>query len=410
MEEKTNTYLSSKLQIDQHESFKVLDPEVVSYQYYDADQHGINQTKWIIDAPGRGYLLDAFALIKYRIRISGTAANDLKQMFGRVGAADLAAATQVTNFSVNAGQGHGSTYREKFALRQNFPISRSIQTATVGINGYQIVEQPALHLDALNRMMMSKEDSKDYATMSAGYFDDGDHSFSCEQLQVVRPSPGITLTAAGLVNNGGMTLRPFTTGYGQLPTAPVSVFQPANTQAGHIGLFDGGDGAGGAGEQATDANFASAEVNFLVDEENSNKGWEKRLSKMAHLAIHQGSNISSDPYIARQAANSILADSITLDVHEPIPVSPFAFYPSEGLSKCIPNVDRLTIQFNWVTNQAQSVIQALLQNAVTQANAGLAANAPRFTVSFQPDLNSDFDGSDLRFRSRLKFRCLPVDS
>jgi len=372
--------VSPKIRYESYLEEKTLDPEYVSYQYYTPITHNESQTHWVVDSPGEGYLLDALALVRYEFWITSaggfTAAgvpNDanFRNHFSRQPSGAIANINPET-LRPEQGYGHGRTGRGTIALRQNFPVSRAIQTATVGINGYQIVEQPYTYIDAMNRMKMSHSDSQDFASMSGGWFDVGDHSFSCKELNAALPMIGIRVTAAGVVQRDvggaafaaeGFAANPGYSGaYGMIPGI-----------TGNLDHFPSGAGLPAVIAASTRSGLRML---FAEDDENTNSSYGKRLSRMASELYQQAAAGDPSVPVAGSVVKAGVPSFVKVVVYEPVPVSPFAMYPSEGLEKVIPNVRDLSVQFNWLTGDR-------FRNAVFQGyDSGAAvANAVPFTVA-----------------------------
>lgn len=396
----TTRVLSGKLKFDEHKGVEIVPPDTVSYQMYDAETHSNAQSRWVVDSPGLGYLLDAFALVRFQITVyttadggAGAETAELRQMVTRYGEpgnpaavhGEEAAGEQIEARYIRPNVGHGSTSRAKFALRQNFPFARAIQTATIGINGYQIVEQPYLYIDAMNRLKMSIWDSMDYATMSAGYFDSGDHSFNCKELQVMMPAVWGRIGARDYTAHTAWIYSPpvatgsygWTGGYPTIDSA--AAFPNANVanaiqNFGAAGLFEPDGGV---------RDYVCPSFNFEVNPESNNEGFARRMCKFIALYRNQSHNPArntdfGEPSHARGNANEVKEDvtcyriRTTLVCYEPIPVAPFAFYPSEGLNKTIPNIDRLTVQYNYVARIKEAISTGLGRVAGPWPGAGVA--------------------------------------
>ena len=291
-----------QLMVDVHSKEVMQYPRQVYYQRIEPQTYTEQSTSWYVESPGEGYLLDAFATVAYDVYVKRIP----------LAGAGAAAGTDIrSSFVKNAEAGLGCSNVEKVAFRQNFPIARSIRNCTLTLNGQNLSTRPFEYQDAMNRMFLSHEDSETFATMSAGYYDKGSYANVSDSMN------------SGVGGGNPVDFRQF-------------------------GMSQGVD---------------ILTTNYGYGETYTNDGYGRRLQKMldagrtavnvASLSAEQQANAASNTKLGEGAVND---GYFRTTLHEPVPISPFAFYPSMGLDKSIPNVRRFTLQYDYV-NLSASMLQ-----------------------------------------------------
>ena len=379
-------------------------PQMVDYPQTTYYQSHVPQTFtqanviWTINNPGSGYLLDAFATVRYKIRVtrnrSTPHAGQIGECFSRSGIAFAA------NAPANIDFGNGSAIKEKVALRQNFPMVRAIQNATLTMNGQNVSVRPNEWIDVMNRIYLSHEDSKNFATISAGYYDNGDYSNTTPDMTVSMDTNdiaghGIRWTPVG-PQGGGVA-------------AGVAV-QVCPNIAPYTYFRDESD-------------TAKIAYKNLVANQKCNKGFEQRLANFYEAGIAQRSREEMSCFFSRGAATIVAPDGnlpnladgrslpkpqagevaswgvigragaldgigyVELELNEPIPISPFAFYPSRGLDKSIPHIREFTLQYDFVSDIASAVLQTFGGDEVYARALEVGTKSAFHVELLEPQLN-----------------------
>lgn len=379
--------IPQQLQIAQAGELDVEYPVTTYYQGLVPTSHTQRQSVWDVLSPGPGYLLDAFATIRYRLKISAKdPANNIGKMF-----------SNQLDATVTTGNPQGTALEAKFALRSNFAMTRCIYNTILVINGATINVRPNEIIDVMNRMYLSHEDSKTYATMSAGYYDDCSYTNICQDMECSITGNGGQgpSTNVGLRDNPGFLVDYTDIGNGILdPPNNATDNWRANTGASlQLGIGTRGKYCW---QEASGPRYTMPMHNISSAAENT--GWKMRLEQMYNewrkhrSPIYGLHNAKTAPNVNADYANNGGAvevvngnhlDYIMLELSEPIFCSPFAFYPSQGTEKSIPHVKTMQL-----TNTYVSDIPSMLFNFYGGMTAE-AANPAKFEETLQVFIEKD---------------------
>lgn len=318
--------IPDQLLFDAHTGEQMQYPSQVYYQKISPNTHSESTTLWHVEVPGNGYVLDAFAYVQFTLRLSRDDQIDEESDFG--------------SCFGKLAFGNGSDAALRPALRQNFPIARSIRNVSLTINNYTLNQRPHTYQDALNRLFMSHPESETYASMSAGYYDTGNNSHFCESNQCLS---GFSGDVGDFINMGPSPFAEFVT---------------------ESGITD-----------------------YVDSRAFRNEGFGSRSDRLLHAGLEQFVHPGLTTAAALGAAHANRAaipwgkigdggKVIDVTLCEPIPIGPFSFYPSMDIDKSIPNITRLELQYDYVSNFAQSVMESAAVDIDWGANA-------KFTVKFQ---------------------------
>lgn len=323
-------------------------PMSTYYQREDAQSASASRVTWYITSPGHNMLLDPHALVEYTVTIKYNGENPvdtLRLIFGNNSAAEtLTTGPPLLPRGVNAGLNP----QKHFALRQNFPFIRCIQSASVTINGQTMSTQPESYIDQLNRLYLSQQESETYASTSAGFYDDG-----CHYPQMTGRGD---VTVPVYYGNGANTGGEF------LPLARQSLIPPnPNPETQTWSYF---------GKQ----NRSLIVNNTLVRKWDSgqacrgnpayvNSGYTARFNRIEQLcrATNSLDHIGGDTATARYP------QSLTFTIVEPIPLAPFFMYPARDSKMSIPWVEQMQLTYLYNSNWKQMLLQG-----GTQCPFGLA--------------------------------------
>lgn len=193
------------------------------------------------------------------------------------------------------------------ALRQCWPMTRSIDEISMNLNGKEFKSRPYDFIDAMNRLCISNEESKAICSMSGGEFDDG----SCYVLtrndvnyvqNLAFPAPGALATTFGTVNNQ-TAVTPY------LSLCPFANTNPIMT----------------TGPSAFDM------THYL------NEGLFARQNRMYYLLREQS------PVDAAAGNRFLATDLYSIDIYERLFVGPFLFYDSTDKHLILPHVHEFTL-------------------------------------------------------------------
>lgn len=280
-------------------------PQSAFYQTESAQTNSKERVTWYVTSPGQGLLLSSEAYVEYTVTITNNGGTNMQESFSQ-GAALLAPSDS-----------------QKFALRQNYPIMRGIESASVTMNGQTLTTQPNQWVDAMNRLHLSQEESESVATASSGYYDSGDWS---------------KITRHDVLANDSVNVD----------VADAAFNIKVQSRAGYSPQSAVAAGAGNNIDQI-------ANPRVIDSDQFYNPGFTKRFERLAYWARKAGLGMEVDP----SAGANTYGNSVTLTLYEPVPVAPFYMYHSRDReNKSIPHVEQFTLSYIFQSNPERAIFEA----------------------------------------------------
>lgn len=189
---------SDKLKWQVYEPSIAEAPYLVYYMIQSSDNYTSSGYSFNIKTPALGAFLDPEVYLRYKIRIKAKSAGNIQALFGGTNSVFIDPNsypnTSTTVTPNNAGNnlidngiiiGAGGTGVEpatgnpgaikRIAFRQGNVMQRCTQQIVLTVNGFTLNAEPWKWIDPMNRLMVSKEQSKHVFSGSGGEFDSGNH-------------------------------------------------------------------------------------------------------------------------------------------------------------------------------------------------------------------------------------------
>ena len=305
-------------------------PQDIFYQQTTAQTSSTSGFSFYVITPASNALMDNEAYISYTITLTDTTPGDFRDQYEHGGA------------NTNAGLSGGNGLHT--ALRQCWPMMRSMQNLAININGTVISCQPYMWADPMHRLYLSEEEAANICTLSGGEFDTG-----------------------------------YRMPFGDDNNAYTAAYSTANINNNTLNMcINPGFGLAASFYQAASANTLTLFSPLPKDTQFYNDGFTKRFYRLLRYNREQQAPNQG-------VANNRYADTMTFQIFERIPISPFLLYDSRDYHMSIPHVRTMTLTAQYSSNARNLIVQQsvgiddntdLFSNTISGLSLTYAATAP----------------------------------
>lgn len=394
---------SDKLKWQVYEPSVYEAPYLVYYMKQSSDSYTSSGYSFNIKTPALGAFLDPEVYISYKIRITPNSPGNIAALFRQYNITATDSKFYVANGASNNflqnntadGYGIGGCGGSgKFAFRSGNIFQRATQQIVLTVNGFTLNSEPWKWVDIMNRLMVSKEQSKHVFSGSGGAFDSGNHGTRVKQnnrdvvigtAQVIGGYVGETSLSANASTfkytfNGGATPPTFVQN-------DVGIYQSATSdgpiiQAVHHNILTA-QAPTGSSTQGMDYLRI-----FPDDERFYNPGFSDRCYEMmrkcrgdvrdgvttgfldgVNCIFPDGTGTRGGwKYFGETGAGQGIISTFPTGnppggymefiVWEPVPLPPFKMYHNDGVGGIIPHVRDMTLRSTFTANLLANLFQA----------------------------------------------------
>jgi len=305
---------------DQSLQIRAFDPVVekqpinVHYQKYVADSSSSSSVTFNVDSPFAGALLDNEVLIKYSVSVTPDAGepDSISHMFEGY---------DTTLVGTDTTGGHGSAANDgRLSLKAGWAVHNSLSSINLTINGQTLTQSPRKWMGEFMRYYASPHEEKTICSLSGGQFDSGDHSIYTSDP---RASSGPTVPIVGQVLESV-----WNNGYNRAAVA---------TQDESMTLI----------------------TDYPVGCETwYNKGFSERFYAFAEKARFQSDNMDESVV----TDESRYGDTVTFDVYERVPISPFLLWDAKDGKHSIPYIDKMELDLRYLSDMTKYSLQGAMKD------------------------------------------------